>query len=74
MNEQAYRYIRAWGKWLHSHSWYIGEQVDRARREGAPADAIYRSDAEGRWVTVGEITDPQTRDRVERIATGRGPA
>ena len=48
-----YRFVRAWGAMMHSHKVYIDTQVERARREGAPADAIYRG--EDRWHTVGEV-------------------
>ena len=41
----GYRYIRAWGEMMGSREPYIRNQIARARAEGAPPTAIYRTQA-----------------------------
>jgi hypothetical protein len=50
-----YPYIRAWGRLLHSHEYYIESQIADARRERAPADAIYYDFDNSRWATFSEL-------------------
>lgn len=59
----SYVYLKAWNRMLHSP---IDYNVDTARREKAPAKAIYRK-AEGGWATVDEVTATDTRDVLYRI-------
>ena len=50
-----YRFIRAWGELLGSREPFIRDQIARARAEGAPPTAIYRTQA-GTWATTEGIT------------------
>lgn len=55
-----YHWIREWGKLLGSHDEYIDRQVEKARRDNAPENAIYKSN-DGRWVTTDDVTSGETR-------------
>jgi len=55
-----YPFIRAWGAFLHSMQYYIDDEVRRARADGAPQRAIYRSAVSGIWHTIDEVSDPNT--------------
>ena len=50
-----YRFIRAWGELLGSREPFIRDQIARARAEGAPPTAIYRTQS-GEWATTEGIT------------------
>ena len=65
MSGQNYPYIRAWARLMGSHAFYVSAQVERANREGAPADAIYR--ATDGWRTIRDVKDPVTLANVERM-------
>ena len=62
-----YQHLRAWGKMMHSNAYYVKCQVEAARSDAAPQDAIYYNDVEQRWVTFAEVTDIGTRDLIEKI-------
>ena len=55
-----YPFIRAWGQMMGSRDPYIRDQFARARAEGAPPTAIYRTQA-GTWATTEDITRSTTR-------------
>lgn len=57
---EDYPYIRRWGRLLRSFEYYITLQVERARREHAPANAVYR-DMDGHWVTTDQIENAYAR-------------
>lgn len=59
-NVGDYVYIRKWGYMLGSTHWYIDEQVELARRDGAPQNATYRN-VDGTWHTTDAITNNLTR-------------
>lgn len=40
---------------------YIESEVARARRDGAPANAVYKKHGTDLWVTTDDITKPSTR-------------
>ncbi len=61
-----YKFIRAWCKMLGSFSYFVKNEVEQARRDNAPQNAVYRN-ADGRWVTYDEITSERTRERVTAI-------
>lgn len=49
-----YEWVRKWGRLRHSKDWFIEDQVVRARKENAPANAIYRQ-MDGTWATTDDI-------------------
>jgi hypothetical protein len=55
-----YPYIVAWGRMMGSHRPYIRQQVEQARADGAPPNAIYRRD-DGTWAITEEILRGDTR-------------
>ena len=59
-----YPYIRAWGRLLGSMEYYIDDQIALARKEGAPADATFRSDFG--WHTVDELRDEYRKEELHR--------
>jgi hypothetical protein len=59
-DENDYPFIRKWGQLLGSHDYYIEDQIEEARLDGAPAKAIYR-DRNGVWHTTDEISKPEIR-------------
>jgi hypothetical protein len=59
---KSYSAIRAWGHMMQSFGYYIEDEVRRARRDDAPADAIYKGfDGEGKWTRLSDVTSPDTR-------------
>ena len=69
---QDYLYIKAWGILLRSYKYYIDEEVDRAKKDGAPENAIYRAKegdcTRSNWITLDEIVDHSTKEAVKHIA------
>ena len=63
-----YPYIRAWGRMLHSHAYYIKNQVEEARTDNAEFDAIYKNSI-GRWQTIRDVKDEQVRRIVEGMVS-----
>lgn len=50
--EEDFQAMRAWNRRLGSPAnWH----VDKAVREGAPLDALYKDDEANRWVTVRDL-------------------
>lgn len=49
-----YPYIRAHGRLMGSNTEWIGREVERARADKAPADAVYYSIDRERWITAAE--------------------
>ncbi|MEB3023034.1 MULTISPECIES: hypothetical protein [Mycolicibacter] len=60
MADEDYQYIRRWGRHMGSLDYYINDEIERARTDGAPANAIFRRD-DGTWRTTDDITDPVLR-------------
>jgi len=58
--QDNYPYIRVWGRLLGHPESRVRDQVELARSEGAPADAVYRQE-DGNWITTGDITAAHTR-------------
>jgi hypothetical protein len=56
-----YKYIRAWGRLMHSNPSYIEDQIANARRDKAPDDAVYFDVLEKRWVRFANVTRDDTR-------------
>lgn len=61
-----YKWIRHWGAMMGSQPFYVDAQVERARKEHAPENAIYR-DLDG-WKTTADISSSDTVRRLESIA------
>ena len=64
MKSRDYPYIRAWGQMMGSMSYYINDQVELARRDGAPQMATYKS-SNGRWQTYNDIQSENTKRRID---------
>lgn len=56
-----YQTIKLWGARSGSMKYYIDAQVERARRDNAPANATYYSDITDKWSTVDDIMNIHTR-------------
>lgn len=56
-----YHWVREWGKLLDSNEAYIEAQVEKARKENAPENAVYKSN-DGHWVTTDDVTSGTTRE------------
>lgn len=56
-----YEYIRAWGRMMGSYSYYITEQVERAKNDNAPSNSVYFGYSENRWITFDEIHEDTKR-------------
>ncbi len=50
-----YPFIRIWGQQRGSYPYYIDKQIEQARADNAPWNAIYRKEPEGIWVTVDDL-------------------
>lgn len=60
-----YKYIRAWGIMMGSFEYYINGEIQKAKDDNAPTDAIYKKD--GVWATFSEIKSEDTKKRVAEI-------
>jgi hypothetical protein len=61
-----YEYLYAWDVMMGSFFYYIQENQERAARENAPLDAIYRAQ-NGVWMTTCDIQSDQTMERLQEI-------
>ena len=61
-----YKWIRFWGQYMGSQSFYVDAQVERAKKERAPANAIYR-DTDG-WKTTAQIENQSAINALEKMA------
>jgi hypothetical protein len=60
-----YLYIRAWGRFMGSGSYYIEMQIDKARENKAPQNAIYYNG--NRWITIEDVQLKENREAIESI-------
>jgi hypothetical protein len=71
-----YRFIRYWGQLLGSFAHYIDDEVERARADKALQTAIYQkhgyNDRVRGWVTLEDITSPNTLSDLARLAERAG--
>jgi hypothetical protein len=51
-----YLAIYVWGKELGSYNYFILDEQQRAKDDGAPLDAIYKDETTGHWHTVSELS------------------
>lgn len=69
----TYIYIRAWGNLTGSMEYYIQDQIAHAKKDKAPANAIYK-DALDEWQTFDSIVNLNTKERVAiEVARLKGP-
>ena len=57
---EKYKSIWAWGRMMGSFPYYMRDQVEIAKRDNAPAGAIYK-DQDGTWHTLADVTSVSTR-------------
>lgn len=77
-----YLYVRAWCRMMGSYDYYVRQQVQQARADGAPERAIYKdvpsaslgmesgtlTDAPGgHWKTLDDVERADVRARIEKI-------
>lgn len=55
-----YPWIRKWERRVYAPPEDIDRVMERARREGAPQNAIFRR-PDGTWATTDDLTNPATR-------------
>ncbi len=78
---KEYEWIKKWGYWMNSFTGYIRDQIELARQDNAPDNAIYKQD-DGTWATTDDITSEVTRESLKlpplpaprRAALRRGQA
>jgi hypothetical protein len=61
-----YKGIRAWGEMLHSYEYYIRIQIEEARADKAPEDAVFKRQ-DGTWATYKDITNEETRAALDKL-------
>lgn len=71
MNKLDHPFVYAWCKKMGSYNYYIQAQLDLAKKEKAPANAIFRRD-NGTWATTDGFTDYAINELNEYIAGTRG--
>ena len=64
VREDDYIYIRRWGRMMGSREYYIKDQQRKALEECANIRAIYKNKDSDGWVTVDEIKDELTRQKI----------
>lgn len=76
---EDYPYIPLWGRRLGSNHYYIQDQLARARKANAPADALYeRANAQGRtgeWARFADLPENSPfRQQAEAAGLTKGAA
>ncbi len=61
-NSKDYPYIRAWCERQGSYNYYITDEINRARQDNAPQDALYpimnrQGERTGEWATFSKMRD-----------------
>ena len=68
-----YPYIRAWYRISGSFPYYIEQQVELARKDNAPHDAVFRHLNQPVWYTINQIGNKETKAAIiaeaQRIAS-----
>lgn len=62
--EDDYPYIRGWGKMNGSMQHYIDRQIEQARVDNAPQNAVYKrseysSSKPNEWITLDDVSNPE---------------
>jgi hypothetical protein len=65
MKPYQYKHIRAWGRMMRSHEYYITGQQEQACNDGAPIDAVYR-EQDGNWCSFANVTEQSTIDGIHQ--------
>ena len=63
---QDYLYLRAWDNMMGSNPSWCQLNLERARKEKAPHDAIFK-DSKGNWQTFKTIERPDTKILIEKF-------
>ena len=69
MQTKDYPYLRAWCKMMGSYDYYLQAQLEKARKDKAPEDAIYYrnfSQING-WVCFADVTNKDIIDIFNEI-------
>jgi len=53
--KNSYNAIRAWGQILGSYQYYTEDQIETARADNAPNNAIFKNYTTGKWDTINDI-------------------
>jgi hypothetical protein len=61
-----YIYLRAWNRMMGSASYYSQQKLEEARKDNAPAEAIYKN-MDGTWETFDKITNVNTRALIQEM-------
>lgn len=61
-----YYHLRAWCQMMGSDVAYTRRQIEAARADGAPRDAIYKRE-DGTWAAFSDVTAPETRVKIGRL-------
>lgn len=70
-NTKPYDHLRAWCYMMGSDSGYTRAEIDLAREQDAPDDAVYR-DVTGKWVSFATVTNGATVAKIgARVAQYR---
>lgn len=67
--EIEYKYIYAWGKFMHSYNSYIEDQMLRAKADNAPKKATFYSFDKKRWNTYDDITNFEVKMNIRSIVS-----
>ncbi len=63
-----YPYIRAWGKYMWSYPYTIEQALEQARKDKAPANAVYYSPQNKCWVIIEDVCFESVRLSIKAIA------
>lgn len=60
-----YKHLWCWDLMMHSSDSWRHDQQERAKRENAPPDAVYKSAHDG-WVSFSSVSNQATRLLIAR--------
>lgn len=67
--------LRVWHIDSGSHAYYVADMTAKAKRDGAPDDALYKRDhigGDGQWVTLRDLApDHPFHARLEKLGRAR---
>ena len=59
--QHDYPCIKAWDRMMGSYDYHIGRNIEQARLDGAPQDAIYKDGNDGHWHRLCEVRSAHTQ-------------